>query len=236
MNQIRKRLTYANVMSSIAVFLVLGGATAFAASHLSKNSVGPKQLKKNAVRTSKIKGGAVTFKKLHKNSVRTAKVKNNAITGAKVNESTLGEVPLATTANNLAGQVPFLVRLSFGQSQTLATNGVVSFVAQCETGVRGTNDRARILAQTTEDGAALDGQTDLHGPTTFLDVATPEDRRVLVSTDITTGDRYVSGEIDQGFVMAPNGQMITTNSEGLALGLNYAGSNCLFAGVFNLVG
>ena len=29
--QIRKRLTYANVMSSIAVFLVLGGATAFAA-------------------------------------------------------------------------------------------------------------------------------------------------------------------------------------------------------------
>ena len=31
MKQIRKRLTYANVMSSIAVFLVLGGATAFAA-------------------------------------------------------------------------------------------------------------------------------------------------------------------------------------------------------------
>ena len=31
MKPIRKRLTYANVMSSIAVFLVLGGATAFAA-------------------------------------------------------------------------------------------------------------------------------------------------------------------------------------------------------------
>ncbi len=30
MNQIRKRLTYANAMSSIAVFLVLGGGTAFA--------------------------------------------------------------------------------------------------------------------------------------------------------------------------------------------------------------
>ena len=40
-NQIRKRLTYANVMSSLAVFLVLGGATAFAA--LSKNSVGSKR-------------------------------------------------------------------------------------------------------------------------------------------------------------------------------------------------
>jgi hypothetical protein len=67
-------LTYANVMSSIAVFLVLGGA-AFAASQLPKNSVGSKQLKKNAVITSKIK--------------------KDAVTGAKVKESTLGPVPSA---------------------------------------------------------------------------------------------------------------------------------------------
>ncbi len=53
MKQIRKRLTYANVMSSIAVFLVVGGATAFAA--LGKNTVGTTQLKKNAVTTAKIK-------------------------------------------------------------------------------------------------------------------------------------------------------------------------------------
>ena len=38
MKQIRKRLTYANVMSSIAVFLVLGGATAFAASKIGATS------------------------------------------------------------------------------------------------------------------------------------------------------------------------------------------------------
>jgi hypothetical protein len=36
-------------MSTIAVVLALGGATAFAASQLAKNSVGAKQLKKNAV-------------------------------------------------------------------------------------------------------------------------------------------------------------------------------------------
>jgi len=57
-NQIRKRLTYANVMSSIAVFLVLGGA-AFAATQLPKNSVGSKQLKKNAVVSSKVKDGSL---------------------------------------------------------------------------------------------------------------------------------------------------------------------------------
>jgi hypothetical protein len=81
--RVRNRLTYANVMSSIAVFLVIGGATAFAA--LGKNTVGTKQLKKNAVTSAKIK----------KNAVTTAKIKKDAVTGAKVKESTLGPVPSA---------------------------------------------------------------------------------------------------------------------------------------------
>jgi hypothetical protein len=38
MEKIRRRLTHANVMSSIAVFLVIGGASAYAA--LGKNTVG----------------------------------------------------------------------------------------------------------------------------------------------------------------------------------------------------
>ncbi|HEX6455641.1 MAG TPA: hypothetical protein VF009_03880 [Solirubrobacterales bacterium] len=76
MKQLRKRLTYANVMSSIAVFLVIGGATAFAA--LGKNTVGTKQLKKNAVVGSK--------------------VKNGSLTGVDIQTSTLGTVPSATNA------------------------------------------------------------------------------------------------------------------------------------------
>jgi hypothetical protein len=93
--QIRKRFTYANVMSSIAVFLVLGGA-AVAATQLPKNSVGTKQLKKNAVTAAKIK----------KNAVTTAKIKNDAVTGAKVNEGTLGTVPSANLANSIPPAEP----------------------------------------------------------------------------------------------------------------------------------
>lgn len=55
MKSIRKRLTYANVMSSIAVFLVVAGGTAFAAVELGKESVGTKQLAKEAVSLAKIK-------------------------------------------------------------------------------------------------------------------------------------------------------------------------------------
>jgi hypothetical protein len=64
MKQIRTRLTYANVMSTIAVFLVLGGATAFAAAQLGKGTVGSKQLKNGAVTSAKIKKGAVTKDKI----------------------------------------------------------------------------------------------------------------------------------------------------------------------------
>jgi hypothetical protein len=95
---LRKHLTYSNVVGTLALFLVLSGATAFAAAQLGKNSVGTKQLKKNAVTAAKIKNGAIT----------TSKIKGDAVTGAQVNESTLGTVPSANTANtastaNLAG-------------------------------------------------------------------------------------------------------------------------------------
>jgi hypothetical protein len=72
LKQIKKRLTYANVMSSIAVFLVLGGGAAFAAGQLGKNSVGSKQLKKNAVTTAKIKKGAVTGAKVKAGSLKAS--------------------------------------------------------------------------------------------------------------------------------------------------------------------
>jgi hypothetical protein len=87
MSNLRARLTFANVVSVIALFLALGGsAYAF---HLGKNSVGSKQLKKNAVVTAKIKKEAVTANK----------VKKGTLTGTQIDASTLGTVPTAQTAN-----------------------------------------------------------------------------------------------------------------------------------------
>jgi hypothetical protein len=51
------RLSYANVMATIAVFIALGGAS-YAALKLPKNSVGTKQLKREAVTSAKISKGA----------------------------------------------------------------------------------------------------------------------------------------------------------------------------------
>jgi hypothetical protein len=52
--RLRPRLSYANVIATLALFLVLGGGAAFAATQLPKNSVGAKQLKKHAVTPAKL--------------------------------------------------------------------------------------------------------------------------------------------------------------------------------------
>jgi hypothetical protein len=115
--QIRKRLTYANVMSSIAVFLVLGGATALAAAQLGKNSVGSKQLKKNAVTAVKIKNKAVTTSKLADKAVTGPKVADGSLTGNDINASSLGTVPTATHATS-ADSASGLTTLPSGKSES----------------------------------------------------------------------------------------------------------------------
>lgn len=99
MKLLRKRLTYANVMSSIAVFLVLGGATAFAASKIGSN-----EIKGNAITTGKIKKEAVTKAKIKNGSITTDKLANDAVTGDKAKESSFSEVPSAANAASLGGK------------------------------------------------------------------------------------------------------------------------------------
>jgi hypothetical protein len=91
MAAIREKLTYANVMASIAVFIALG-AGAYAAG-LPKNSVGTKQLKDG--------------------SVKSAKVADDSLTGTDVNESSLrlpappaSLPPSGPAGGDLAGSYP----------------------------------------------------------------------------------------------------------------------------------
>ena len=54
MHRVRGKLTYSNVISTLCLVLLLGGGTAYAASHLGKESVGTRQLKKEAVTPAKL--------------------------------------------------------------------------------------------------------------------------------------------------------------------------------------
>jgi hypothetical protein len=57
LRRLRQRLTFANMMSSAAVFIALGG-TSYALT-LPRNSVGAEQIRRGAVRASEVRSGAV---------------------------------------------------------------------------------------------------------------------------------------------------------------------------------
>ena len=74
-----RRLTYANIVSSLALLVALCGGGVALASTLPKNSVTSKQIKNGAIKSKD--------------------VADNGLTGTDVNESTLGTVPSAARAS-----------------------------------------------------------------------------------------------------------------------------------------
>jgi hypothetical protein len=77
--RIGPRLTYANVMSSIAVFLALGGGVAWA-----HGKIATKDIRKAAVTTPKIAPRAVKPGKIAPAAVRTGKIANESVTAEKL--------------------------------------------------------------------------------------------------------------------------------------------------------
>lgn len=130
MSGIRRRLTYANVISTLALLLALGMGSAYAANQLAPKSVGAKQLRPGAVTADKIRKkavtapkieslavkqgkiasgaivaakiarGAVTGEKIANGAIGSDKIPDGSITGQKIDEETLGQVPSAGTATS----------------------------------------------------------------------------------------------------------------------------------------
>ncbi len=109
------KLSYSNVIATIALFIALGGAAV--AAGLPKNSVGTKQLKRGAVTKAKIKKGAVTSGKLAPKSVIAGKlganavlpgnIGNGAVTSAKIGAGAVIASSIKNgviTTNKLAGK------------------------------------------------------------------------------------------------------------------------------------
>jgi hypothetical protein len=77
LHRLRKRLTYANVMSTLAVFIALGGSSYAAFT----------------INGATIRNGSIAGKKL----------RHNTLTGTQIQESQLGRVPRAKTADTVGG-------------------------------------------------------------------------------------------------------------------------------------
>jgi hypothetical protein len=86
--------SYANVMSTLAVFLVVAGGSAFAASTITADSINSKTVKDNSLKSKDLKDGkAVSTDDVIDASLSGTDVADNSLTGDDVDESTLAQVP-----------------------------------------------------------------------------------------------------------------------------------------------
>lgn len=94
--RIRANLSFANVMSIIAVFVAIGGG-AYAAG-LAKNSVKSKQIKDGQVKTADIRDGGVTATDLGSNAVTRDKLADGAVGGSEIAAGSVGPTDVANGA------------------------------------------------------------------------------------------------------------------------------------------
>jgi hypothetical protein len=98
MKRFLPRLTYANVIASLALFIALGGAAV--AAGLPKNSVGPKQIKKGAVTAKALRKKAVTSGKIAPRAVTAGKLGANAVLPGNLGPGIISTSKIAAQAVN----------------------------------------------------------------------------------------------------------------------------------------
>jgi hypothetical protein len=93
-SRVRTRLSFANVVSTLALFLALGG-TSYAAAQLPFNSVGKGQIKSNAVGKSEIAANSVGTSELRNSGVAAADIKSGAVGPSEVRANAIDSDELA---------------------------------------------------------------------------------------------------------------------------------------------
>jgi hypothetical protein len=112
--RIRKHLTYANVMATVAVFIALGG-TAVGAVVISSNSqLGPGTVSGANPPTGK-------HSNIIKNSIGGKDIKPDSIGGPKIVESSLGKVPSAHQADSATGATNAINAINAGNAGNAGT-------------------------------------------------------------------------------------------------------------------
>jgi hypothetical protein len=99
------KLTYANVVSTLALILAVGGGAAYAASKINSNDIAP-----GAVKTNKIFKRAVVSGKIAVGAVRTNQIADGAISSAQIHPGSVApsdlQFPVQFVASPTGGSAP----------------------------------------------------------------------------------------------------------------------------------
>jgi hypothetical protein len=167
---LRAHLTYANVVSSLCLFLLLGTGVAWAATTLTSNSVGAAHIKANAVGASEIKKSAVGGSEVKNGSLKAVEFAPGVLLqGAQGQPGQNGEAgqPGQPGQNGANGATNVVIRR--GAVATVQPDMSNTSVAECDPGQRATGGGFRMAGNTLDfinpdsspapAGVALDGGT-----------------------------------------------------------------------------
>ncbi len=145
--QLLSRLTFANVVAVLALFVALGGSS-YAALRVDSASIADNSIRSEDLRNNDVHGRDITKDTVRGTDVRDddlqgRDVRDNTISGHDVKESSLGMVPSAADAQTLAGKPPSaflgsdrqvrtgLIKLAHGETKTVAASGPFTWKAEC---------------------------------------------------------------------------------------------------------
>jgi hypothetical protein len=127
--RLRDRLTYANVMSTIAVFVALGGASY--AVTFPRNSVGPTQLQRDSVGRSEIRRAAVRSTEIRDRSMRLQDIALGARRALKGQQGPPGVTFFQSVSSSGGGAVGNANSIQNGGTFNTRLIGFGSSVANC---------------------------------------------------------------------------------------------------------
>ena len=127
LDQLRQRLTYANVMATVAVFIALGGSS-YAALQIDSGDIA-----NNSVRGVDVRNRTLSDRD----------VKRNGLTGRSIRESRLGRVPQAREADRLGGMTAADLLLKCPEGTFLIADVCVETTPRSAVHVRRSGGRVR---------------------------------------------------------------------------------------------
>lgn len=237
-NGLTNKLSYANIVATMALFIALGGVS-WAAASLPKNSVGTKQIKKNGVTSTDIKKNSVTGAKVKGSSLTGSDIKANSLTGDDVNEATLGEVPLAATTSQqllttakgtaTASNTDADAARAAAAEVPLLTHGQISIYGKCFVDTDDNRVHGEIYARTSADGGlgALYNETAMYGQP--LNTSTPETDRIVADSYAAANSTGADFDYDASKAVGPDGNGLFFSSI-VEMNNNQAGAPALYPG------
>jgi hypothetical protein len=208
-----RRFGTATVVAAVAIVFAVAG-TATAGSVINGSSI-----RNRSISGDKLRIATLTGINVRNASLPGTKLRADSVTGAQVNEATL----VGVRPGRLVSR-----KLALGEQATVFTDGAVSLSAKCYSD--GVNEHVDVYAVSAVAGAVMKGTDDRTGPPgDTLEPGTLELDRQLLANTAPAGTTNVDNDVDEGWIITPDGRRRVVDGDAAALGLNYLGSKCFVA-------